>query len=347
MSLLKRKKMSEKAVKVKNRKKIIRTGTGVLFLAAVLAVIVLMYMELKKLTNQIAYMQDTTNIILSDVNGMQSGIEQTLRKEASIVESYSIDIIDMDFLSRTYDVEVAAVPKEYTSKTRMSIYFGTTECVLKPDGYAYTGTISLPLEKSFDGNITFLLANGKKKTTEVIEDYDGLQTHLDGVLSGSIEDVPDYKGGGISLDDTVCRFQLEGFDKYKFDEFLFVTEMDGEEIYSKNLFEGKQEDAKESSAGGLTTTETAETAGQLTLPSGECEGSAECGFSQEITEQEQEKDHEIRMYLKAVSTEGYRFEYELFYGKYTGSEEALDESTFQTTGKKTVYDKKGRRLELK
>ena len=51
-------------------------------------------------TNQLAYLQDTTNIILSDVGGMQSSIEKTLEEEASMVEDYSIEVKDMDFASR-------------------------------------------------------------------------------------------------------------------------------------------------------------------------------------------------------------------------------------------------------
>lgn len=308
------------------------------FCCAVIAVISLMYMELKRLTNQIAYMQDTTNIILSDVNGMQSNIEQTLRKEASIVESYSIDIVDMDFLRRTYQVEVAAVPKEYTEKTKMSIYFGTTECVLTQDGYAYTGTVQLPLDKTFDGNITFLLANGKKKTTEVIEDYDGLQTHLDEVLSGSIEDTPKCRGGEFSMD-TDCHFELEGFGRYEFDELQFVAMLDDEEIYTQDLFENMGKPS-----GGLITTETAETV-KNALPVGAYSGDTECEFSYDVAELA--ADHEIRLLFKAVSTEGYRFEYEVFHGSYRGSVESLDEESFSDTGYSVVYDRKGGKIEFR
>ena len=37
--------------------------------------------QVSELTNQLAYLQDTTNIILSDVGGMQSSIEKTLEEE--------------------------------------------------------------------------------------------------------------------------------------------------------------------------------------------------------------------------------------------------------------------------
>ena len=257
----------------------------IVFMSALLVITGLMYRELRQLVNQITYMQDTTNIILSDVNGMQADIEKTLREEASMVESYSIEIVDMDFLRRTYKVDVSAVPKEYTEKTKMSIFFGTTECALRLEGYAYKGSLSLPLDKTFDGNITFLLANGKKKTTEVIEEYDGLQTHLSEVLSGTVEDIPSYKDGTMKLD-TACSFQLDGFDRYEFE------------------------------------------------------------FSYDMDEQEQTANHQIRVYFKAVSTEGYRFEYDVFRGMYLGSEEMLDEESFDRSVHSAVYDTKGGKLEF-
>ncbi len=96
---------------VKKKKKFWKTACLAVFMSVLLVITGLMYRELRRLVNQITYMQDTTNIILSDVNGMQADIEKTLREEASMVESYTIDIVDMDFLRKTYKVDVYAVPK--------------------------------------------------------------------------------------------------------------------------------------------------------------------------------------------------------------------------------------------
>lgn len=68
----------------------------VLILILLLVFGILMYGKVSELTNQLAYLQDTTNIILSDVGGMQSSIEKTLEEEASMVEDYSIEVKDMD-----------------------------------------------------------------------------------------------------------------------------------------------------------------------------------------------------------------------------------------------------------
>lgn len=330
--------MKKNEIAVKKKKKIWKTVCLFLFCSAMLAVVGLMYMEIRKLTNQIAFMQDTTSIILSDVNGMQADIEKTLREEASMVESYSIDIVDMDFLRKTYQVEVSAVPKEYTEKTKMSIFFGTTECPLKLQGYVYQGSLNLPLDKTFDGNITFLLANGKKKSTEVIEDYDGLQTHLEDVLFVAMEDTPSCKAGTLKLDST-GNLKLNGFGRYEFDELKLVAQVDEEEIQEQDLLENMQEEKTE----GLITTETVETVGSA-LPVTDYDGEIKCDFSCEL--ETPQTDHGIRVFVRAVSTEGYRFEYDLFRGNYSGSEENMDEESIDRTSHCTVYDRKGGKIEF-
>ena len=91
-----------------------------------------------------------------------------------MIEDYSIDIVDMNFSKKTYDVSVSVIPKEYSDKTSVTVYFGTEECPLKADGYTFKGNMTLPLNQTFDGNITFLIANGSKKATEVLWNEHGL-----------------------------------------------------------------------------------------------------------------------------------------------------------------------------
>ena len=55
-----------------------------------------MYLKLTELTNQLTYLQDSTNVILSDVGNLQSNIEKTLEEDASMIENYSIDIVEKE-----------------------------------------------------------------------------------------------------------------------------------------------------------------------------------------------------------------------------------------------------------
>lgn len=339
-----------------NLKTIIAAGIAV----AGLAIMLMMYTRLQELTNQLVYLQDTMNIMLSDVGGMQSNIEKTLQEEASMVESYSMEISDMDFVKKTYGVNVSVIPKEYSEKTSVSVYFGTAECPLKLDGYAYTGSVRLPLGKTFQGNVTFLMANGKKKSTEVLEDYDGLGTELSEVLSGQLETAPSWEGDTLSLKSD-CSFALAGGKQFQFDTARFVAELDEDEIWEQDLFEN-MENQKEDNRGNILggkqpVTETAESG--IELPVNSYSSNLMCHFSYDLPQEpeenlpegenpveEENEDHKIRLYLQAVSTDGYRFEYDVFQGTYRALEQKLDPDSFDFSPHAVVYDKNGNALKL-
>ena len=82
----------------------------VVVLIVLLGFIAFMYLTLTELTNQLTYLQDSTNVILSDVGNLQSNIEKTLEEDASMIEDYSIDIVDMNFSKETYDVSASVIP---------------------------------------------------------------------------------------------------------------------------------------------------------------------------------------------------------------------------------------------
>lgn len=326
-------------------------GTGCI--AALLVLVFLMYGKLAELTNQLSYLQDTTNIILSEVGGMQSDIEKTLEKEASMVESYSIEIVDMDFTWETYDVEISVIPKEYTDKTKVSIFFGTKECPLKLEGYTYKGSITLPLNQDFDGNVTFLLSNDKKKTTEVLEGYAGLDNQLDQVLSGALDEAPSYKDGELHLN-ADCTFALNGIDRYEFESLEIVAQLEDEEIWTQDLLTEIETDMESDDQNSvdkqLAGTESGKEPGNDDLgPVNGGSGSSVCKFDYGLQQDGadiMEQTQHIRIYLRAVSTEGYRFEYDLFGGDYLAAETRMDKDSFDWTHYSVVYDRKGGKLEL-
>ena len=339
-----------------------KTIIAVIFAAAGLVIMLMMYTKLKELINQLVYLQDTTNIVLSDVSGMQSSIEKTLKEEASMVESYTIEITDLDFAGKDYEVDVSVIPKEYSENTRVSVYFGTLECPLTLDGYAYTGSIRLPLEKSFDGNVTFLLANGKKKSTEVLEDYDGLGMNLEGALSGKLEDAPVIREDTLSLKSNL-QFALDGGKQFQFESLELVALFDEEEIWTQDLFadmaETMQDDSQSWKADRqLEREETQQLIAEDFLPVNSYESEMKCQFSYSLVPQENQPDegttqataaqedltqqnHHLRLFLRALSPEGYRFEYDVFQGDYNATEQQLDSETFDWTGHGTAYDRKG------
>lgn len=54
----------------------------------------------------------------------------------------------------------------------------------------------------------------------------------------------------------------------------------------------------------------------------------------------------IRIYLRAVTKDGYRFEYDVFQGDYLGDADELDEDSFDWDNHAVAYDRKENKLEL-
>lgn len=314
-------------------------------LAALAVSVGLMYQKITELGSQLSYLQDSTDILLADVDGLETNIAQTLEAETGLVEDYSIEITDMNFAAKTCEVAVSVIPKEYTDSTRLSVFFGTRECGLEKDGYEYTGTATLPLDEDFAGNLTFLFADGKKKNTEVYRNYEGVQHKLEQVLSGSMEKSPEYKDGTLTFTDTV-EYALDGAGLYEFDSAELVVRLGTEELLCQALME-LQEESGEEARGDLTDTEA------LSAEAGLYPISGMSGSVPLSLECQPERAGELRVFLRAVSAEGYRFEYDIFrctlaegQAEDGGELLSLDEESFDWTSVYTVYDRHGGKLVL-
>lgn len=318
--------------------------TDVLLLAGLVVNILFSYFRMEGIVNQLAYLQDTSNIIQTDVGNLESNIEATLEEESSLIEDYSIKVTDTDFAAGTYEVAVSVIPKEYTDSTQTSIYFGTQEYFLELKGYVYEGNITLPLDTSYDGNVTILFTNGDKKMTEVLREYIGFQTGLDDVVSGGFEAVPEYKEAEFSVD-TNLDYQVQGYGRYEFNSIELIATKDEEEIYKQDLISGtvwtpEAEEGDDSggqdtddAVDGQVPTGTEETVGELI-------GNCAIEFEQMI-----EPDAEIRIFLRVVSEQGFTFECDLFAARTEADGEGTVLVTEPESLHYTVFDEKGGRLE--
>lgn len=314
-----------------------RIFSGILLVVLAVFMIsnVWLHMRLVEMDNRMSYLQDTTNVIQTELGSLQSDIEKTLREENSILESCSMEVVDTDFSAGTYQLAVTAIPKEYTDKTEMSIFFGTTEYPLVRDGFTFTGSVQLQLTDSYDRNVTVLITNGSKRNTEVMADYEGFQEKFDDVLSGSITALPVYSGGNLSVKADV-DFNLEGTaDTYgvsAFSSLKLIVEAEGKKLYEEELIT-----ADEAPEG---TTEADEDLDDNTTIVKETVAGIYGNKSIRLKEPA-EAGTEVRVYLQAVSTDGYTFQYELFHDTTLESGGFEESSGEIPKGEYRVLDRKG------
>lgn len=190
--------------------------------------------KLEELGNQLMYLQDTNSILNEEIFSLQTNIEAALEEEASLIESYAVEVIGMDFEKGTYQVKVSVVPKEYSDSTRTSVFFGVNEFPLVLNRYTFEGTMELPFSDAYDGNMTFLFSNGDKKNTEIAKDYVGIQTKLEKLLYGSIEKIPSYRNGQLTFHHAVS-YSLNEYDGHEYESLELVLMTDEEELEVVNL----------------------------------------------------------------------------------------------------------------
>lgn len=305
--------------------------------------------ELRHLKNQMTYLSDTSSVILSGVDTMRADIEQTLQEEASLIEDWSVELKQTNFAMGTYRVAMTVIPKEYTEKTQVEMYFGTNKFGLQLENFKFVGEAQLSLNHRYDGNVTVLLVNGKKKNTEVLAGYQDIQNGFEEILSGSLKEIPKFENGVMRVNQDFA-YDIADKNKFGFTEFQLVIESDGQVLDAFDLFAdsaaetksdtpksdmtGNEKGEKEKTENTKTGNEKSDIAKIEDASDGENLSKENTEISTESDDAIEElepvyllngsyyvKEHyeveegsQIRIYLKGVCQEGFTFTYDLFRG---------------------------------
>lgn len=317
----------------------------VIVVAALIAATVFLHSRVEVLSNQISYIQDNTNILVTDMSNLQDNIKATLEEEASKIEEWNVSVIDTDFDTNTYTVHVSVIPKEYTETTTVSVYFGPNGYPLVLDGLKFVGDVTLPLSESYKGNLTFLLVDGTSRATEVITKYAGIQEEFGNVLSGSMKEAPTIEAGKLSF--STSNDVTLNTGNYGIESFELVVERTNYEPVEEEL------DSVEDDASVVTSSKSkkASTTEDVADSIEECEHidlisalaidkNAILDAESQMTlagEVELKKAFEIspgcsiRVYLMVETSEGFIFEYDLYSGTVNAEGNAIidDESELE------------------
>lgn len=314
--------------------------------------------NVSQMGNQLSYLIDTNSILQSQMTNLQSNIETALEEEASLVEKQLIEVIDTDFSKGTYQVKISVVPKEYSDATKVSVFFGVQEIPLILNRYAYEGTAELSLTNNYDSNVAFLIVNGDKRNTEVLKNYEGLQTKLEDLLYGSIPEIPRIRDGKLYFDDEIS-YTLNSYENYRYESLKLVLMIDEKVVSSVDLLQSFTEDEEEAkdvfSDFFGSVIQKSEDSTQQETENSESDTKTEpvfvYGMSGEIAFKKQidvTEGQTVRLLLRSECENGYTLEYDLFSGVIeaegpNGFVETMDyfESNY------CIYDKNGNKLKIR
>ncbi len=313
---------------------------AIAILGCLIGTMITMQDKMTEMGNQLSYLIDTNSILQSQITNLQSNIETALEEEASLVEKQSIEVVSTDFSKRTYQVKISVIPKEYSDATKVSVFFGANEIPLTLNRYSYEGTAELSLNNNYDGNVTFLFVNGDKKNTEIVKNYQSLQTKLEDLLYGVIPEIPHYKDGKIHFSHDIS-YTLNAYEDYGYESLELILLSDDEDVavidlletVSKDALTDREDDGEENEAIKENDTEMVY-------------GMSGTYFLEKSAEVEDGQT--IRLFLRAKCENGYVFEYDLFSGVVqedgpNGFAETVD--YFEPNY--CVYDSQGNKFEMK
>ncbi|MBE5890328.1 MAG: hypothetical protein E7282_05080 [Lachnospiraceae bacterium] len=279
---------------------------------------------LRRMSAQMNYMQDTVSVINSNLDNLGTNIAAQLEEETSLVEDYSVTLKTIDFASKTYTVDLMVVPKEYTESTETSVFFGTKEFTLDKDGFTYTGEATLPINQSYEGNMTVLFTNGASRSTEIIKYYRGIDIKNQEYMVVT-EDVEETIGkeGLLSAEGTVT-LNIDGCDLFSFERLEYVLCSGDEELYTYDLLKheldlNEDQTAENKDKTVSDTDQDAASAEPVASTETETED-VEVGPVDEVTgtytidyqlEEPLEDLEELTVKIRAYTTEGYEMDYEL------------------------------------
>ncbi len=319
-------------------------AVGGIVLLVVLSNAIYMGYRVRLLNNQLAYLLDNNSILQEEVSDLKTTFAATLEEENSTIETYSIELDAFDFATKTYKVNIKVVPKEFTEETETVIYFGIKDYPLELKDHAFVGQAVLPLDASYDGNVTVLFTNGEKKNTEVLKNYKGIPHLLDKVLLASLDKFPEYVDGKLKLAGDL-QYQLDGNDYFYFSSLKLVVKSNDMIVSTtdigENFFNGEesvQHDTESLENPDLMdiTQQTVDTTkeGKEKADTDKKEDGTQDTFVddpnafQKMSGKYHLKDEidivpetNVTIYLEAISKQGYAFQYTIFNGTATALEQ--------------------------
>ena len=325
-----------------NLKKNIFNAITIILLAALIAGAVLLYNRIKKLETETVYVLSVKSALFKEMS--QSVMRLASSSRVDLISSCMVCTSESitDVLSEVYDICVSVVPKEYTEDTKTSVFFGTNEIPLELDGIKYTGEATLPLSEDYAGNVTFLFVDGNMRSTEVLVKFEGVTSVFKNVASGILADKPTFDNGSIKLG-TDVDVAVMGNDYFDFNSVqLLVASSDTElktydirQLLAENGTDSadsadtdsitsalsRKDDAKKDGSKNDTENDTSDASKEDDGKLHSLEGTVKIEDLIPVT-----AASNIKIYVKAVSAQGYTFTYDLFEG--TVNQDITD---FETT----------------
>ena len=213
---------------------------------ALVVVLVLEYIKISELTNeisnlkgQIAYWQTEGNNIRNEINSIYDNVDERLKQEASLISSVTYDVGKFNSTTHQAEIHLKVVPKNITDEMILSARIGNETADFSRNGDEFTATLKAGIFMEYGSYPMLSIKTAGSTLTEQMDTVDLSLLHYN-YLPNVMADIwgsSTHRNGSIEINGNVsadckpfssdCNITLKKVE--------LVTELDGKEIARRDL----------------------------------------------------------------------------------------------------------------
>lgn len=213
---------------------------------ALVVVLVLGYIKISELTNeisnlkgQIAYWQTEGNNIRSEISSIYDNVDEHLKKEASLLSHVNYELGELDTSSNKAEIQLKVVPKNITENMKLSVSIGEENAELTRIGNEYIASIKANIFLDYGEYPMLHIQTPDGTKTELLESVELSYLHYNylPVLESDIWGSTTYRNGTLAIDGNVlidCKPSSPS-SKVTTSKAELITELNGKEIERRDI----------------------------------------------------------------------------------------------------------------
>lgn len=220
-----------------------KRNTQMLIIVILVSTIALFYVRISRLENEIDQLRNSLNsqyhMLTTQVESIYTSVDQMLKEEASLLSSVSAEYGELNLDDHTIDVTVTLVPKLISDDMKVQLSINGRSTELSRDGSTFTGMIPVNIyNKNEQLLMTIETAAGTQTQflAEVQTEY-LWEGRIPSLYYCDLSGTGKLSEGKYSLDadlDINCS-PVEETPNVRFEKFVLVTELNGEEIGREDI----------------------------------------------------------------------------------------------------------------
>lgn len=220
-----------------------KRNTQMLIIVILVSTIALFYVRISRLENEIDQLRNSLNsqyhMLTTQVESIYTSVDQMLKEEASLLSSVSAEHGELNLDDHTIDVTVTLVPKLISDDMKVQLSINGRSTELSRDGSTFTGMIPVNIyNKNEQLLMTIETAAGTQTQflAEVQTEY-LWEGRIPSLYYCDLSGTGKLSEGKYSLDadlDINCS-PVEETPNVRFEKFVLVTELNGEEIGREDI----------------------------------------------------------------------------------------------------------------